>query len=146
VIDGTTQPGFAGSPLITIDGTNAGASDGLSINAGNSTLRGLAVSNHPVIFSSRAGIRILTNGANIIEGNFATANPNGVRLDNSSGNLIGGTTMAARNVFSGNGVALSEEMASFTDRAADYQAAPVRYTCSSKTWRGQVRGYSNACL
>ena len=43
VIDGTTQPGYAGSPLIEIDGTRAGAfQHGLTINAGGSTVRGLA--------------------------------------------------------------------------------------------------------
>jgi hypothetical protein len=42
-IDGTTQPGYAGSPLIEIDGQNAGVADGLKINVPNTTIRGLAI-------------------------------------------------------------------------------------------------------
>src|SRR6266542_7047742 len=39
IIDGTTQPGYAGAPLIELNGANAGSgADGLSITAGNSTV------------------------------------------------------------------------------------------------------------
>jgi CSLREA domain-containing protein len=41
VIDGTTQPGFAGSPLIELDGQSlVGTVDGLTITAGGCTVRG----------------------------------------------------------------------------------------------------------
>jgi hypothetical protein len=42
-IDGTSQPGYAGTPLIELSGTNAGAgANGLSVGAGpNTTIRGL---------------------------------------------------------------------------------------------------------
>src|SRR5262249_43906113 len=44
VIDGTTQPGFTGSPLIVLNGNAAGADvSGLTIEGGNSTVQGLAV-------------------------------------------------------------------------------------------------------
>src|SRR5438270_368197 len=42
-IDGTTQPGFAGSPLIELNGAGAGAFAGLWITAGNCTVRGLVI-------------------------------------------------------------------------------------------------------
>ena len=43
-IDGTTQPGFAGSPLIELSGANAAAgSNGLVVNAQDSVIRGLIV-------------------------------------------------------------------------------------------------------
>src|SRR5207244_3601936 len=42
-IDGTTQPGFAGTPVIELSGTSAGVVDGLTITAGNSTVRGLVI-------------------------------------------------------------------------------------------------------
>src|SRR5262249_61881831 len=43
-IDGTTQAGFAGSPLIEINGTDAGVgSNGLVISARNSILQGLVI-------------------------------------------------------------------------------------------------------
>ena len=47
VIDGTTQTGFAGTPLIQISGTSAGAVSGLTLGAGSigSTIEGLIISN-----------------------------------------------------------------------------------------------------
>ena len=40
IIDGTTQPGYSGTPLIELHGVNAGSStDGLDIDAGNTTLQ-----------------------------------------------------------------------------------------------------------
>jgi hypothetical protein len=43
VIDGTSQPGFAGKPLIELDGTVAGSSSGLTIDAGSSTVKDLVI-------------------------------------------------------------------------------------------------------
>jgi GEVED domain len=87
--------------LIALDGTNAGAgTSGLHITAGGSTVRGLMIDH----FSN--GIWLETNGFNHIEGNFIGTNGgnslSGVRVDNSSSNFVGGTTLAARNVISGN--------------------------------------------
>jgi uncharacterized repeat protein (TIGR01451 family) len=111
IIDGTTQSGFSGSPLIELNGSNAGnGADGLRITAGGSTVRGL------VIGSFRGqGIEILTNGNNRIEGNFVgtdvTGNldrgntQQGLLIANAANNTVGGTTAGARNVISGNGFA-----------------------------------------
>lgn len=109
VIDATTQPGYAGAPLVEMDGSamTIGVANGLTIRAGGSTVRGLAIGNF------RNGPGILLNGCdnNLIEGNYlgvgadgTTARPNfrGVILTNSSNNVIGGTSAAARNVISGN--------------------------------------------
>lgn len=107
VIDATTQPGYAGTPLIEIDGSMANAADGLVIKAGGSTVRGLSIGG----FGSNA---INVNGCdgNVIQGNYlgvaangtsARQNNWGIQLTNSSNNLIGGTSAAARNVISGNG-------------------------------------------
>src|SRR5262249_11953686 len=41
LIDGSSQPGYAGTPLIELSGSQAGYSDGLVINASNVTVRGL---------------------------------------------------------------------------------------------------------
>ena len=114
IIDGTTQPGYAGVPLIELTGTNAGANvNGLSILVGNTTVRGLAINR----FTS-AGI-IISNGINnVIEANYvgttvngSAAAPNQTGIDvRTSNNRIGGTTAAARNVVSGNtstGVSIS---------------------------------------
>ena len=44
VIDATTQPGYAGSPLIELSGSSAGAGvNGLTVTAGNSTIEGLVI-------------------------------------------------------------------------------------------------------
>lgn len=108
-IDATTQPGFAGSPLIELAGASAGAAaNGLHISAGGSTVRGLAINRF-----TASGIRLSTNGNNIVEGCFigtgiGGTNDRGNTADgivittNSANNIIGGTTAAARNVISGN--------------------------------------------
>ena len=54
-IDATTQPGYSGTPVVVIDGSAAGASDGLNLAADGSRVAGLAV----VRFGG-AGIRVET--------------------------------------------------------------------------------------
>jgi parallel beta-helix repeat protein len=109
IIDATTEGGFAGTPLVVLDGSNAGASNGLIITGGNSTIKGLAIDK----FASGAGID-LASSHNTVQGNFigvdatgtsAAANLYGVYLPaGATNNTIGGTTAAARNVISGNTV------------------------------------------
>src|SRR5208283_3848799 len=107
MIDGTTQPGYATTPLIEIEGSLLAANtDGLLITAGGSTVRGLAINQCP-----RDAIRIESLGTNIIQANFLGTDPTGtlalangeggVMISGSPGNLIGGTTAAERNVISG---------------------------------------------
>ena len=110
IIDGTTQPGFAGTPLIELNGASAGAGvNGLTILAGNCTIRSLVINRF-----GNNGITLQAGGGNIIEGNFLGTNAsgagalgngfNGIGLyDGTSNNRIGGTTAAARNVVAGNG-------------------------------------------
>ena len=105
-IDGTTQSGYAGAPIIELDGSNAGNNTiGLNIIAGNSTVKGLIINR----FSSY-GIQLAGSGQNVIAGNYfgldATGTISlpigGTSLEiYSPGNLIGGTTPAERNVISG---------------------------------------------
>jgi len=108
VIDGTTQPGFAGAPLIVLNGSNMTGSYGLSITAGNSTVRGLVINGFTVRAISLGG-----NGNNVIAGNYIGTDASGTSslpLPNntvgvyvaSANNIIGGTTVADRNVISGN--------------------------------------------
>ncbi len=108
-LDGTTQPGFTGSPLIELDGSGAGGNAaGLQITAGNSTVRGLVINGF-----SQSGIAIIGSNAsgNVIEENYigtdatgttAVANVVGVDINGASNNTIGGTTPEARNLISGN--------------------------------------------
>ena len=103
IIDGTTQPGG----FVEIDGTNAGAdSDALHISAGNTIVRGLVVNRFRT-----AGLH-LVSGGNTIEGCYigtdvtgTQALPNGfdgIYIQDSAGNTIGGTSAGARNIISGN--------------------------------------------
>ncbi len=104
LIDGTSQPGFGGQPIIEINGSTAGGV-GLFLTGGNSRIRGLVINRF-----TDEGILIRVGGNNVIEGNFigtslngaaAQGNDDGIGIDNAN-NLIGGTTPAARNVISGN--------------------------------------------
>lgn len=120
IIDGYTQPGAStnsnGPGLgtnallkIELNGSSAGSgANGLTISAGNSTVRGLVINR----FAAN-GIGLVTNGGNTVEGNFLGTNPAGTAdLGNSihgvvigsPGNTIGGTSPGARNVISGNNV------------------------------------------
>jgi len=48
IIDATTQPGYAGKPLVELKGSLlATRENGLSIQAGNSVVRGLAINSFP---------------------------------------------------------------------------------------------------
>ncbi len=114
VIDGTTQPGFAGTPIVVIDGSqllpeSQGAS-GLNLFESSCTVRGLAIQN--VTFSA---IDMLYNfsQSNHVEGCYlglapdgTNAQPNGFQGVNiaggAHGNVIGGTNASQRNVISGN--------------------------------------------
>jgi PKD domain-containing protein/hemolysin type calcium-binding protein len=111
-IDGWSQPGFAGSPLIELNGAGAGTSSaaaGLTITGGSSTVRGLVINRFHTF-----GIHLMTNGNNVIAGNYigtdvtgtvALGNGDaGIMMRNSANNLVGGSTAAARNVVSANGV------------------------------------------
>jgi parallel beta-helix repeat protein len=106
VIDGTTQPGYAGAPLIEIDGTGAGGfQHGLTINAGGSTVRGLAINR-----CNGSAIQLFTGDGNTIEDNHLgtdvagtavplPANGYGVNTNGSDGNVI------QNNLISGNAIA-----------------------------------------
>ena len=106
VINAATQPGYSGTPLIELNGSNAGFASGLVISAGNSTVRGLAIGS----FQS-SGIVLRSCNNNLIQGNYIGIDATGTErrqintgllLSNSSNNIIGGTSAAARNVISGN--------------------------------------------
>jgi hypothetical protein len=116
VIDGTTQPDFAGTPRVVLDGSAApvGTSGLVLANHTGSTIRGLEIINFSKNFTGTfvdaAGINIRNGGGHTIQGDYigtdgANADPNGyagILVNNSAHNLIGGTTAAARNVIAGN--------------------------------------------
>jgi uncharacterized repeat protein (TIGR01451 family) len=111
-IDGSTQPGFAGVPLIELNGQNAGAGgvDGLKITTTNCVIRALVINRF-----TGDGIEIATNGNNIVEGCYIGLNltgatdlgnsQNGIFITNSPNNVIGGIFATQRNFISGNNAA-----------------------------------------
>ncbi len=105
VIDGSSQPGYAGAPLIEIVGTGL-TGQAFFLTAGQSTVRAF------VIRGFGRGIWIQTGGGNTVEGSFigtdasgTQAQPNnvGIYITSSSDNTIGGSAPGAGNLISGNG-------------------------------------------
>jgi hypothetical protein len=107
-LDATTQPGYAGSPIITIDGSDAGSyASGIVVSGGSCTIRGLVIDD----FSSD-GIYLSGAGSNTVQNNYIGINASGTAaaangghgiLDASPNDLIGGTLASQRNIISGNG-------------------------------------------
>ena len=109
VIDATTQPGFAGKPLIELSGAKAGGAEGLKLTGGSSTVKGLIINRF-----ANSGIMIYGKGGNKITGNFiGTDRAGSLAAGNKAhgvfvqapDNVIGGTTSKDRNIISGNGKA-----------------------------------------
>lgn len=108
-VDGSSQPGFAGAPVIEIRGDLAGAGAvGLQIFNNSSQVGWLTING----FDSH-GVRISGSGNATIVGCYigmdsegvGTTLPNGgdgVRIDDSPNNDIGGTSSALRNIISNN--------------------------------------------
>ena len=123
VIDGSSQPGWAGAPIIEINGASAGTgTSGLYVPASGSesTIRGLIINRF-----DGSGIYGLSSADLVIRGNYigtdasgtvGLGNNNGIYITGSSSDTIGGTTSAERNVISGNtydGIYLSDVWDSF---------------------------------
>ena len=101
-VDGTTEPGYAGKPLIVLDGTNLSQVDSdLEITASSSEIDGIAFVNCP-----GNGLDLSGTDGDVIEDCFigtadgATARPNqfGLVITNStnitiSGNLVSGNSV-----------------------------------------------------
>ena len=108
VMDAQAQPGWTANPLLSINGTSAGAgSHGLTLTGGNALLRGLQMRG----YASGHGIFINGSGANTIQGCWvglnvlgtaAAANAQGIWIANSANNVVGGNTSNQRNAISGN--------------------------------------------
>jgi parallel beta-helix repeat protein len=109
IVDGTTQPDFGATPVIVLDGMQAGVgASGLRIGAGASTVRGLVIHRF-----TASGIYVTTSGGNTIESNYIGTDvtglldrgngAHGIHIDaDTGGNTIGGATAAKRNLISGN--------------------------------------------
>jgi CSLREA domain-containing protein len=108
ILDGTTEPDFLGTPIVEVDGSFAGNSNGIWINSGSCVVRGLVINR----FINEAGIHLGAHGGNVIEGNYVGTNVSGSlafgnnigiwMLDHSKYNMIGGTSRGTGNLVSGN--------------------------------------------
>lgn len=97
-IDGTTQRGYRGAPVVELVGSN------IRLTGGSSVVRGLAIGG-----AAGTGVAIEAGDGNVVEGNYigtdatgtiARGNSGGGVSALSSGNTIGGTTANGRNVIS----------------------------------------------
>ncbi len=107
-IDGTTQPGYSGTPLIELDGAGAGTgSNGLTITGNDVTVKGLIISGF-----AGDGIEVTGNDA-LIESCYIGTDFTGTKAMGNGGagvaviggatnTTIGGTTAGAGNVISAN--------------------------------------------
>ena len=108
-IDGTSQPGYAGAPLIDLDGSSAGAgTTGLDFESGSggSVVRTLVIDNF-----SQYGIELASAG-NTVESCYVGTNAAGTAAGSrpmndgvialAANNTIGGAAAGAGNVISGN--------------------------------------------
>src|SRR5437588_6403379 len=107
-IDATTQTGYAGSPVVEINGVGAGSgANGFDVTGGNVSIKALIInrfSGYAINFASSGdstvqGCYLGTNSS----GTAASANrAGGIRI-NLSNVTVGGTNVDARNIISGNG-------------------------------------------
>lgn len=109
IIDATTANGYFDVPLIILNGTSATAgpsANGLTISGGSSTVKGFDIIN----FSGN-GIQLDTNGGDTVQScyigitaaNVVAANAgDGILVNKTPGNTIGGSATGQGNVISGN--------------------------------------------
>ncbi|MCL5279171.1 MAG: cadherin domain-containing protein [Planctomycetes bacterium] len=86
VLDATSQPGYAGTPVIELNGASAGNNrNGLTLESGSdgSTIRGLAINRF-----GGDGIHITHSSGNLIELNFIGTDPSGTIAQGNGGDGI----------------------------------------------------------
>src|SRR5262249_6175102 len=98
LIDGTSQPGYAGTPLIELDGSDAGTANGLTLRGSGITIQGL-----DIVRFAGAAVAIIGNGASNdqivsndigIDSSGTTGLSNGIAVlitDGAHDNTVGGT-------------------------------------------------------
>lgn len=139
-IDGTSQPGYAGSPVVELTGS---PDVGLYAAGGDTVIRGLAFTG-----AAQHGLQVDNfygwNGGNtIVEGNYFGIKPGGTQCQGNSGagviilqvadNRVGGTTDAARNVISCNsahGIQISDGAATLNRVIGNYIGADAAGTAA----------------
>jgi parallel beta-helix repeat protein len=106
IIDGSTQPGYAGAPVIVIDGSAiAGGGAGFRLRGGSSLIRGLVIGgfgDHGIWMDSNANEAYGNYIGVDVTGTAQLSNgTSGVPI-NGTNNILGSPAPADRNVISGN--------------------------------------------
>ncbi|HEY0139835.1 MAG TPA: hypothetical protein VGF48_03005 [Thermoanaerobaculia bacterium] len=104
-IDGTSQPGYTGTPIIAVDGSGA-TSNGFNVEADSTTIKGLIIHSF-----TGAAIELDTVSNAVVQGNWigtdltgnaAAGNLVGLYIGDATNVLIGGSNAGEGNVISGN--------------------------------------------
>ncbi len=135
LIDGTSQPGFNGTPLIELSGVNLGGFDALDVFANDCVIKGLVIDRVP----AGSGI-VLYGDANTIAGNYFGLDPSGTNAPGIAfngvimfglDNRVGGTLTENRNYFAGIGspaIAISGSAATGNSVEGNYIGTDVTGT------------------
>jgi hypothetical protein len=129
VIDATTQPGYAGTPIVALAGSAMPVeSIGFLLSAAGSTVRGLSIHSFSTANLAGGNLVVLDGANSTVAGNYIGLDPsgaaplpshNGVVAD-SSGSVVGGSSgFTIRNVIggmSGAGVLMSAGVRTAIDR------------------------------
>ena len=95
-IDGSSQPGFSGTPIVHLCGTGTPAgSDGLMVWGQGNVVRGLMITKFRIGVGAGGGITVA--GCHIMSNTM-----HGINISASANNTIGGTHPTNRNVISAN--------------------------------------------
>ena len=103
IINGTTQHGYSGTPLITIEGIKLlSGSGGIVLGSPGTPTKGSIIEGLDVDFCINSGILINSFG-NIVENNVVSnTRGDGVDILSGANNTVGGTAPGSGNTISGN--------------------------------------------
>jgi parallel beta-helix repeat protein len=136
IIDASTQPGFAGTPIVQVDGALISAGDGLTLDVpatAHGVLPGAGVRSLSVgDFRNGVGIVIEGRGGDRIESSYVGLGVNGLPAPNLQGVIVLGSSgnTISGNVISGNlsaGVQILDTVNVF-DPAVTFPAPPAHAT------------------
>lgn len=121
-IDGTSQPGYAGQPLVELDGSSV-AGSGLALLARSCRVTGLTIGGF-----SGYGIYMEGQGRNVIQGNYIGTDASGTL---AHGNRLGGiliTAACSDNIIGTNGDGVNDALEGNVISANGYWTPSLRVT------------------